>query len=185
MSEDPGNLNQAIFDDPPDTLGADESHYGHLFAAMGGMEGVEVARTFAAAGHRLLAEAGKAGETWQAAPPILYCYRHALELYLKALVQPERQNHGLGPLWSALHERIRGRYRADHIAWLGDRIREFHEIDPRSTAFRYHDARPKQVNTELWVDFHNLSRQARRLFGALETIRDRMLMDDPNFGRAA
>ena len=183
MSEGYLQANMAIFDDPPDTLGSDEGHYGHLIAAMGGMEGIEIARTFAVAGHRLLAEARARSETWEAAHPILYCYRHALELYLKALIRPDRRNHGLEALWKALHDRIQGCFREDQIAWLGDRIREFHTIDPQSTAFRYHDAQPQGIKSELWVDFHNLARQVAQMFEAMETIRLRMMLDDPTFGR--
>ena len=164
-------MHRPIFEDPSDALGEGEHHFGHLIAAMGGMEGIEMARAFAVAGHRLLAGAGKAGETWEAAHPILFCYRHALELYLKALVQPEQRNHGLQDLWAALRNRIRGRFRTDHVIWLGARVQEFQTIDPRSTAFRYHDAHPQHIDPELWVDFNHLAVQASRMFEAMEAIR--------------
>lgn len=113
MSEAYLNLTRAISDDPPDTLGEDESHYGYLTAAMGGMERSEIARIFAVAGHRLLAVARKSGETWEAAHPIFYCYRHALEPHTMVLIRPDRRNHGLEAIWIALHDSIQGHLQKD------------------------------------------------------------------------
>ena len=179
MSHRHPDLNRAIFDRPPDSLGEDESHNGHLVLAMGVMEAIEIAQASAVAGDRLLAEAQRSGETWEAAHPILYCYRHALELYLRAWVQPEKRNHYLNVLWSALHNRIL----EDHIAWLGNRVLEFHHVDQRSAAFQYHDAHPQGIEPELWVDFHKFARRAKWMFKAVETIWRRMMSDDPHFAR--
>ncbi len=129
-----------------------------------------MARAFAVAGDRLLAAAADQGETWEAAHPILFCYRHTLELYLKALVEPGQRHHKLDALWQALLRRIDGRYSAGQIAWLGERITEFHSIDPGSTAFRFHDAHPQGIDPELWVDFHHLKRTTCTMFQALERI---------------
>jgi len=101
---------------------------------------------------------------------VLFCYRHALEVFLKALVPEAKKQHGLGNLWDALHPYLRRRYRADHVSWLRDRIMEFHQVDPRSTAFRYYDVEPQGL-AELWVDFHHLKYKVDLLFKALERVR--------------
>jgi hypothetical protein len=145
----PIDLNRPIFEEPPDGLGEQEFHFGILIPGMGGMEGIEVARTFAAAGDRLLDAALSNRESWQAAYPILFCYRHALELYLKAIIPQAKKNHGLSDLWKQLYPHVAGRYQNDQVDWLKDRIMEFHYIDPGSTAFRYHDAPPKVSDPEL------------------------------------
>lgn len=170
MTQPPLDLLRPIFEEPPEGLDDGVPRFGHLIAAMGGMEGIEMARAFAVAGDRLLAAAADQGETWEAAHPILFCYRHTLELYLKALVEPGQRHHKLDALWQALLRRIDGRYSAGQIAWLGERITEFHSIDPGSTAFRFHDAHPQGIDPELWVDFHHLKRTTCTMFQALERI---------------
>lgn len=173
-------LHRAVFED---LLGDGEHHFGHLIAVMGRMEAVEIARAFAVAGHRLLEQARKVHETWEAAHPILFCYRHTLELYLKAVVQPKQRNHGLGELWANLHDQLQSRFREDHVVWLGARIREFDTIEPRSTAFRYHDAHPQHIDPELWVDFNHLAVQASRIFEAMEAIWRWMMACEASEGR--
>ena len=135
MTTQPFALDRPIFEDPPDGLGEQEYYFGTLVVGMGGMEGIEVARAFAEAGDRLLEAALAKRESWEAAYPVLFCYRHALEVFLKALVPEAKKQHGLGSLWDALHPYLSRRYRSDHVSWLGDRIMEFHQVDPRSTAF--------------------------------------------------
>src|SRR6185369_2751270 len=168
---EPFDLNRSIFEDCPDDLGEQDFHFGLLVVGMGSMEGVEVARAFAVAGDCLLDTALKMRETWEAAYPILFCYRHALELYLKAVIPEDtKKTHGLSDLWAALRPHLERRYRPEHVTWLRDRIMEFHNIDPRATAFRYHDSRP-QGDPELWCDLDNLKRMVEVMFRALEHIR--------------
>lgn len=170
---EPIDLSRSIFEDPPDGLGEEDFYFGTFAVGLGSMDGIEVARAFAEAGDRLLAAAWDRRESWEAAYPVLFCYRHALELYLKAVI-PEggKKNHGLDKLWTALYAHMKGRYKARDIRWLCARILEFHSLDPRSTAFRYHDSVP-DGHPELWVDFDNLKRMIRAVFWALERIRIR------------
>lgn len=170
MTTQPFDLDRPIFEEPPDGLGEQEYYFGTLLVGMGGMEGIEVARAFAEAGDRLLEAALAKRESWEAAYPVLFCYRHALEVFLKALVPRTKKQHGLDNLWDELYPYLDGRYRADQVRWLRDRIMEFHEIDPRSTAFRYHDVEP-QGQPELWVDYHHLKHKVDLLFKALERVR--------------
>lgn len=168
------DLDRPIFEDPPNGLGEQEFHFGLLVVGMGGMEGIEVAWAFLAAGERLLDAAAAKRESWEAAYPILFCYRHALEVYLKALIPGAKKQHGLDNLWNELYPSLDGHFRADHLAWLRDRIMEFHEIDPRATAFRYHDVEP-QGPCELWVDFYHLKHKVDLMFKALDRVRLHLL----------
>jgi hypothetical protein len=65
-----------------------------------------------------------------------------LELYLKAIV-PAQHNHRLDVLASHLRPLLTGRYPADQIEILIERIEEFHRMDPNSTEFRYADTSDK------------------------------------------
>jgi len=164
-------FDRPIFDEPPDDLGNNEFEFGHLLVYGAGLEAIEVAWAFKAAGDRLLATALDNRESWEAAYPILFCYRHALEVHLKALVPPSGKQHDLETLWKNVRTKLDSRYRADQIRWLGDRLLEFHQIDPRSTAFRYHDAPPRISAAELWVDFRHLKTTLQTIFQALDRIR--------------
>lgn len=166
-----------IFTDPPEGLGEDEYYFGTFVVGIGGMDGIEVARAFAVAGNRLLEAAENQRESWEAAYPILFCYRHALELYLKAVLPKSERNHSLGNLLKALSPHLAGRYPEDQVAWLLGCIAEFDRVDPKSTLFRYHDGlsssyrKGEKPDPELWVDFKNLRRSTAKMFQGLERIR--------------
>lgn len=160
-----------IFEEPPDDMAL---RAGALLVNWNGNAGVaasEVSSAFRVAAERLLDAALANNETWEAAYPILFCYRHGLEVRLKSLLPGEPRQHGLGELWAALLPRLAGQYPAGQLAWLSDRIAEFEQLDPRSTAFRYADAVPAGRAPELWVDFHHLRDSAASLFDALDRLR--------------
>jgi HEPN domain-containing protein len=167
-----------IFEDCPDHVGESDFDFGLLVTGMGSMAGIEVARSFAEAANHLLETAEKNRESWEAAYPILFCYRHALELYLKSILPKAKKAHGLEDLWKELRPYIESRYQIDQVNWLGARVQEFHDLDPRSTAFRYHDSHP-QGHPELWVDFHNLRGVTKTIFQALEKVH----LDSYRWGR--
>lgn len=177
MSDDPHN----IFTEPPDELGECDFHFGTFVVGAGKMDEIEVARSFADAADRLLAAAAERRESWEAAYPILFCYRHALELYLKALMPNERHGHRLGDFAKSLKPHIEGRYLADQVSWLLDRIAEFDELDPKSTLFRYPDGALSsykagaQPDPETYVDFRRLRRSVQKMFQGLERIRLQLL----------
>jgi hypothetical protein len=78
------DFKRPIFDDPPDDLGEREFHFGMLLPGIGGMEAIEVSLPFKKAGDRLLDAAHAQKELWEAAYPIPFSYRHAIEVFLKA-----------------------------------------------------------------------------------------------------
>ena len=164
-------MTRPIFEEPPEDM---ELRAGALLVNWNGNAGVaapEVSSAFRVAAERLLDAALANNETWEAAYPILFCYRHGLEVSLKSLVPGAPKKHGLAKLWAALQPRLAGHYREDQLAWLGDRIAEFEHVDPSSTAFRYADAVPAGRAPELWVDFHHLKASAASLFDALDRLR--------------
>ncbi len=171
MRDDPN-----IFTDPPDRLGAADFYFGTFVVGIGGMEGIEVARAFAEAADRLLTAAAQQRESWEAAYPILYCYRHALELHLKALLPSPKHGHRLADLAEAIKPALQ-RYPPKQVAWLLERIAEFDRLDPKSTVFRYPDGHQTsykpgaEPDPEMWVDFRKLQRTANRVFQGLERVR--------------
>lgn len=166
-----------IFTDPPDGLGEEDFNFGTFVPAMGSMENVEVARAFAEAGDRLIEAAAARRESWEAAYPILFCYRHAVEMYLKALLPEGTQGHRLSDLVRLLMPYLQSHHPADEVAWLANRVAEFDRLDPKSTVFRYPDGpatsyRPGELpDPELWVDFRRMQRAIGKLFRSLEWVR--------------
>lgn len=84
-------------------------------------------------------------------PPIVYLYRHYLELHLKYFAQelipefrnsPNRYNHKIGELWQKLKPILiqtsqLNTYEVSEIEAVEECIMEFADIDPDSFAFRY------------------------------------------------
>lgn len=168
-----------LFEEPPDELDSDWTH-GVLLVRWGSAKGydtIDLARAFRDAGAKLVKTALQLQESWEAAYPILFNYRHALELYLKAII-PAQHNHRLDVLASHLRPLLTGRYPADQIEILIERIEEFHRMDPNSTEFRYADTSDKTYerckaplpDAEIWVDFHHLETCMEQTCNALETI---------------
>ncbi|WP_160121325.1 hypothetical protein [Rhodovarius lipocyclicus] len=164
-------MTRPIFEEPPEDMALRSGAILVNWNDNAGVAAPEVSSAFRVAAERLLDAALANNETWEAAYPILFCYRHGLEISLKSLVPGAPQKHGLGELWAALLPRLAGQYPAGQLAWLSDRIAEFEHVDPRSTAFRYADAVPAGRAPELWVDFHHLKTSAALLFDALDRLR--------------
>ena len=76
--------------------------------------------------------------------PILFCYRHALEMALKWMIsrygdKPPKADHNLWQQWSAVLEIIGGvgHDRDDGVEAAGKLIKEMHDADRSSETFRY------------------------------------------------
>jgi hypothetical protein len=165
------DLWRTIFEEPPDDI---EHRVGALvlnWAGATGREGLEMARAYATAGSRLLDAACAANESWESVDPILFCFRHALELYLKALASGNgRRVHPLDELAGRLHRGLQGSYRPEQLNWLCDRVGEFSRVDSRSTSFRYHDSVEAGREAELWIDFAHLRAVMAAIFDGLERV---------------
>ncbi|MGV2049319.1 hypothetical protein ACQZ48_04475 [Agrobacterium sp. 22-209-1] len=172
MTEARLDLNWRLFADPPDEP---ETQYGAMLVNYNGntaRDTYDMVMSYRAAAFRLLDAAMKHGEAWESVDPILFCFRHALELNLKSLFKGAHlRTHGLQPMADALHERLSLRYPTVQVDWLRDRIHEFDAVDPRSTAFRYDDAASPTAPPELWVDFAKLRHIMTTMFDALDTVR--------------
>jgi len=80
----------AVFQDVPDEID-DRWTHGVLVGGMASAsDDVELARAYARAASHLIEPALESKEAWRLSYPIFYLYRHALELYLKAALGPNR-----------------------------------------------------------------------------------------------
>jgi hypothetical protein len=100
--------------------------------------------------------------------PIAFCYRQYFELRLKGLLrdssrlldQPDpprnvMERHRLVPIWSLLEPKLCAIFQDSvELTLVGDRVREFDEMDPESMAFRF--ATSKRGGPLLPADLRNL-----------------------------
>lgn len=141
-----------LFIDPPEELNEDWRH-GSLIG-VGGLTEVEatlsLADSYKLAGDRLVEAALSNDEAYELISPIIYIYRHATELYLKAIIGP-RIGHDLGKLleeFKSLLEEEFPELDTKLPSEFEDTIRVFSDFDPRGTTFRYSG----DSFREAWID---------------------------------
>lgn len=136
-----------------------------------------LARAYAEAAAQLIGPALKSGEAWRLTYPIFYLYRHALELYLKAVLRPSRPRHDLRPLIDAFDELLREQLHSAIPAHLKDDLLIFATVDPDAQGFRYsHTTKGKLqlLPGEYWVPLRDLQRFADEVFGFIEDVLHRL-----------
>jgi hypothetical protein len=111
---------------------------------------LELARNYRHVADDLLRAALKSGEPRDFAYPVLFAYRHTLELYLKIVGQIDEITHSLRKCVRLVEERHPGNPIDPVIkGW----IHELDRIDPNGTAFRYADAKlGSPTGSEHWLD---------------------------------
>jgi hypothetical protein len=115
---------------------------GFLFGEQSGMGGspdcLSLAQDYMEAAYALT-ETIRRGECedFRVAEPLMYLYRHSLELFLKGVLELDEKHHDLAVLADKLVIFIRQEHGFETPIWISRRIKEIGAIDPRSTAFRY------------------------------------------------
>jgi len=91
-------------------------------------------------------------EDYRLVNPVLYLYRHWMELALKGLIGSGAHEHDLGQLAANFEAITRKRFGQVVPRWITLRFKEMAAIDPNSTAFRYAEVRDKQLKRYVPVD---------------------------------
>jgi hypothetical protein len=88
--------------------------------------------------------------------PVLYLYRHSIELFLKAALGGREKTHDLAGLSDEFRTFVKAEFDADLPDWISNRLKELSALDPRSTAFRYSQNFDRVSKTDLPVkgEFH-------------------------------
>lgn len=164
---DAARLQTPIFQDVPDEI--DESwQHGCLISGMASRDWLSLARSYKLAGDVLVAQImSRRNEPHDFDYPVIYLYRHSVELYLKTLLNesslplPPKGGHNIETLVRSLEAKAGKPVKT----WVKDRLLDFHRIDIKSDVFRY----PEDIHTdELWIDFHQLKTVMNRLAEAFE-----------------
>jgi hypothetical protein len=126
---------------------------------------LELARNYRRSAEALLDSAIEDGDPREWGYPVLYAYRHALELYLKVIGEIGERTHSLKDCVLLVEKRLREKIPPRFRQW----IIEFDEIDPNGTAFRYaDDASGTLKYAEFWIDFAQLKYAMGHVFKALD-----------------
>lgn len=141
-----------LFQEPPESL--DETwRHGSLIGGIvaGTFDIFTLADSYRRAGDLLVEAALDRWEVPDLVYPVLYNYRHATELYLKAVVSPRKLDHDLKPLLAQLEEILRSSFKAVVPGWFKGAVQDFVAFDPDSTRFRYGEPEA-HWGGEYWVD---------------------------------
>jgi len=153
-------LHTTPFQEVPEEIDETWQH-GTLIGGMAGRDLLQVARAYKTAADELAKLALSRYEPHELDYPVLFLYRHAIELYLKSMLTEKPQTHDLG----RLIELLEGQFGNKLVGWVRDRLRDFHHIDRMSDTFRY-DELPS--SSELWIDFHHVQFVMDRLVETFE-----------------
>jgi hypothetical protein len=158
-------LNSPVFQEVPDEFEHPEPGVYSAIIADIEPSWIDVARAYRLAADMIIdAALEKADESvvfslHDVALPILFNYRHCIEVYLKTLTdyshKPSRgKKKENGHIIENLVESLREKYKPLKINdWIENLLNEWGDVDHGSTAFRY----PGQIKGgEYWIDFYHL-----------------------------
>lgn len=113
---------------------------------------LRIAEAYKTAGDELVTLAISSDTAYELAYPILFAYRHALEVYLKLLVPQKDDTHD----FTRLIDAFRAKYNTKFAAWAENRLLEFHRMDRWADTFRYAEPKQPLPNDEQFVNLNQL-----------------------------
>ena len=157
-------LHTPLIQELPDDL--DETwRHGILLAGGGRYEYLELARNYRHVAETMLRAALENHEVEGWAYPVLFAYRHTLELYLKLIGEIDEITHSLARCVQLVEQRSKVTLPPPIREW----ILELEQIDPTGTAFRYSDEETGSSRySEHWFDFRHFKFAMKRVFDALD-----------------
>jgi len=139
------------------------AEFGDIFA---------LAESYKLAGDILVDAAIARDEAYELFYPVIYNYRHAVELYLKASLSSRRKGHELPPLLQEFNGELQAEFGQSTPEWFNNIIQVFHDFDPGSVTFRY--AKTNEfVDREYWADLHHIKNKMGDLANGLQKVRQK------------
>jgi len=105
-------------------------------------------------------------EDYKLGNPVIYLYRHSIELFLKAIL-PGARGHNLEALAGKFEAFVRVEFAAAVPDWIIGRLKEISRLDPDSATFRYNQNPNLLQEGEFHVDLLHLQRTMHALNTAL------------------
>lgn len=157
-------MHTPLIQEPPDDL--DETwRHGILLVGSKRYEFDELARNYRFFAEIMLKNALEKDEVERSAYPVLFAFRHALELYLKLIGTIDENTHSLKRCVGLVEKRHNVTFPSPIRAW----ILELDGIDPRGTAFRYaNEDTPLDHHYEQWFDFQHFKFAMKVVFDTIE-----------------
>lgn len=137
-----------------------------------------LANSYKLAGDTLIDAALKDQQAWELFCPAVYNYRHAIELYLKALTGDNKKKHDLDRLYVIFEKMIVDQFKTDIPDWFKNLIAAINRFDPGGTTFRYGGDLDRG---EVFIDFIQLKRLMGWVSHSFQNIRRHQGMPDANF----
>ncbi|MBB6481534.1 hypothetical protein [Spirochaeta isovalerica] len=162
-----------IFKDVPNDLDETWNH-GALWGGMAStVDNADMVFYYRSSIEILLSNFQDKMEPYEVINPLLFLYRHTLELYLKVILskwdndfRPKEYNHNLKKLLNHVVQNS-----MEHDVSIPDKAKQiiidFHEHDSGSFTFRYGEG---FKDGEYWIDFNKLRRKMDWLFDGFERI---------------
>jgi hypothetical protein len=129
------------------------------------------ADSYKLAGDKLVEIAGENYEERELFQPAIYNYRHATELYIKAIIG-EEINHDLRDLLEKLKVMLKNEFNSAPPEWFENIIEAFVYSDPKGTAFRYGITVP---DDELYADMRHVRKLMNWLSESFKRIKTEKL----------
>lgn len=159
-----------LFQEPPEDLDETWEHGTLVGGIIAGTYDIfSLADSYKLAGDTVLDFALTRGQVGELIYPVLYNYRHSVELYLKAIIPPTRLNHNLSPLLERLEALIATEFKSTVPKSFSGVVHDFMRFDPKSTTFRYGDT-DAQSDGECWIDLPHLKLRMKWLADGFHRI---------------
>lgn len=113
---------------------------------------------------------------FEIAYPVLFLYRHAMELMLKTILSSQANHHRLDALADDFVSFAKDKYGERVPQWITRRLKELAQIDPTSQAFRYGEdkydpgKKPTAIPAETYVRVLELRDEMNRLYQVLRHV---------------
>jgi hypothetical protein len=161
-------LNTPFIIDLPEDI--DESwRHGVLFIGISEFGDTFVlAKSYKMAGDRLTEASLENDEPRDLYAPVMFNYRHAVELYIKAIIGKHKQTHNLLTLLEKLKMCLKKEFNTDLPKWIENIIITFHDFDPYGTTLRYGGNSSME---EMFINFNHLKSLMQLLAKAFQNIR--------------
>ncbi len=108
--------------------------------------------------------------SWEIAAPILYLYRHSLELYLKWATQSNAKSHNLVGMINQANELAKQRIGKELHPEVIERMQEFAEYDENGFSFRYADVSGDAQYSQTTVKLLHLRKVMERITSDLAQL---------------
>lgn len=158
-----------LFREPPEELNEDWRH-GTLIGGMAQLDDIfALADSYKLAGDMLVDAALSRDESFELICPVVYNYRHTIELYLKATIGQSKMDHDLFWLLQEFKKILKSEFNTTLPNWFEGVILAFNDFDPKGTTFRYGG----NVPGEVWADIVHIKKLMGWMAESFRKVRDR------------